>query len=83
MTTQTNQPIERLRDGKIQASIWRNQKENGVFYSVEFTRSYKINDEYHKSTTFSGSEILQLIFLAYQSYTRIFHMKIKDRAVPQ
>ncbi len=83
MTTQTNQPIERLRDGKVQASIWRNEKENGVFYSVEFTRSYKIDDQYHKSTTFSGSEILKVIYLAQQAYTRIAYMRIKDRAVPQ
>src|SRR5262249_26329907 len=53
MATQTNQrrqtngrsqnppPVQRFRAGRIQASVWEHQGDNGPWFSVTFTRSYK------------------------------------------
>ena len=38
------QPVEKFTCSSITASIWKNEGENGAFYSVTFTRSYKTSD---------------------------------------
>ncbi len=73
MTTQAkNQPIDTIRSGRIKATIWENAKENGTFYSIEISRTYK--DEagnYHDSHSFSGTELLQVARLAHIAYDEI------------
>ena len=46
MTTENKGPVETLRDGNLKATIWRNFGENGTFYSVEISRTYKDGDDY-------------------------------------
>jgi len=67
----TTRPIETIRDGKLSASIWQNQSEKGVFYSVTFERVYTGEDGNAKSaTSFSGSELLRISHLARRAYDR-------------
>ncbi len=40
MSNSNNKPEVTLRDGSIKATIWKNEGENGVFFSVEFARTY-------------------------------------------
>ena len=48
----TNQrPIETIRDGKLSASIWQNNSDNGLFYSVTFGRTYTGEDEQPHTTS--------------------------------
>ena len=83
MNTQSNKPIDTLRDGAIKATIWKNPIKNGaeqgVFYSVDFSRTYR--DEagnYHDSHSFSGTEPLQIARLATVAYDRIAELRRVD-----
>lgn len=64
-------PIETIRDGKLSASIWQNNSENGLFYSVTFERVYTGDDEKpHSANSFSGSDLLRISHLAAKAYDR-------------
>lgn len=66
-----NKPFQNFRDGTVEVTVWKNQKEDSVFYSTTFTNSYKgEGDQWTKSHNFAPSELLklkQLIDLAYQA----------------
>lgn len=73
MTTTNNKPAQRpamtVTDGALKAAIWRNESENGAFYSVTFSRSYKNSDGgYADAHSYSGSELLRLSKLADRAY---------------
>ena len=72
----TNKPAESLRDGAVKATIWRNQSESGVFFTVDFSRTYKGADgNYHDSHSFSGTQLLQLAQLAQTTYRRVGELR--------
>ncbi|MEL7030206.1 MAG: hypothetical protein AAGL49_13605, partial [Pseudomonadota bacterium] len=55
----------------LKASIWRNEGENGPYYSTTLARSYKdAEGKYHDTQSFSGSELLRVSELSRQAYTR-------------
>ena len=73
--TQKNQPIT-LRDGSLKATIWTNDGQKGTFYSVDFSRTYKDEqDGYRDSKSFSGSELLRIAHLASKAYDRVQELR--------
>lgn len=78
MTEQKKKPALTLRDGKLKAAIWRNESENGNFYSVTFSRTYKTDEGYADSTSFSGTELLQLARLADKAYEQAAALREQD-----
>ena len=71
MTTTKNQPIDTIRDGALKATIWKNTGPKGVFYSVEYSRTYKDeHGNYQDSRSFSGAENLRLSRLTLKAYDR-------------
>lgn len=80
-TTNKNKPADTLRDGAIRATIWRNQSDNGVFFTTEFTRTYQDDQgTYHDSHSFSGVELLKLAHLAGRTYDRIGQLMVAEKA---
>ena len=76
MTTQKNQPIDRLRDGALKATIWANAHEQGTRYSVELSRTYKDDaGNYQEARTFSGAELLRIAHLAGKAYDRVSDLR--------
>lgn len=67
-TSNTHKPVEVIRDGAIQASIWSNKGENGNYLTVTFSRTYKDGDDLKSSQSFSGRDMLVLAELARQAY---------------
>ena len=66
-----NQPADVTRDGNLKATTWRNEGENGPYYSTTFARSYQDeNGKFHDSHSFSGSELLRISELARGAYAR-------------
>jgi hypothetical protein len=45
-----SKPAHKIRIGVLQATIWRNSGDNGTWYSVLPSRSYKQGDETWKET---------------------------------
>lgn len=67
-TPNTQKPLDVLRDGAIQASIWNNEGENGNYLTVTFSRTYKKGDDLKNSQSFSGRDLLVIAELARQAY---------------
>jgi len=76
----SKRPIEKLRSYPLQAAIWKNESDKGVFYSVTFSRSYKDGDEYRDVDSFSGTQLLQLSHLAAKAYERTEELARAARA---
>ncbi len=75
-------PADTLRDGSIKATIWKNESENGVFFSVAFTRTYTDKDgNFHDVDSFSGMQLLQLARLAEKAYDRVSKLRQAEKAL--
>lgn len=67
--SEANKPVSVLRDGNLKATTWRNEGENGPYYSTTFSRTWKDEGgKYQDSQSFSGSELLRLSELAREVY---------------
>ena len=42
-------PAYKIRIGTLQATIWRNPGDKGNWYSVQLTRSYKLEDGWRET----------------------------------
>ncbi|PHQ31507.1 hypothetical protein [Rhodopirellula bahusiensis] len=81
MTDQTNQPAAKLRSGGIEATIWANPKSEGkgFRYSVTYSRSYKVDDQWRTASNFSEIDNLKLARLALKVQDRIDELKASDK----
>ncbi len=82
MSTQShNKPAATLRDGAINATIWKNTGEKGSFYSVRITRTWKDPDgNFHDSSDYSGTDLLIVARLASKAYEHIAELRQHERA---
>jgi hypothetical protein len=56
--TPKNRPAHEIRLGRIKATIWANQNDNGTWYNVTLSRNYKDSDEWKSSSSFGRDELL-------------------------
>jgi hypothetical protein len=84
-STTKNVPVKTLRNRRIKAAIWENQGAKGVFYTVTISRSYKQNDVWRDSQSFSHNELLIVAKLMYDAHTAISSLleKVKTARAPQ
>lgn len=81
MSTNNNQPVEKLHDGLIEIAIWKNQTDKGHFYSTSVTNSYQDDSGAFKTTErFSPEELLKLNRLTDLAYDRIRELRQADKA---
>ena len=72
MTDQSNQrPVCVLRDGMLKAAIWRNEGENGPFFTATLSKLFEKNGELRDGHSFAGGELLKVSELARQAYNEI------------
>ncbi len=65
-------PAHKIRFGNLQATIWRNPSDKGVWYSVNPARSYKKVDETWKETDSLGfDDLLTMAKLLDQAHSWI------------
>jgi len=57
-------PAHEVRLGRIKATIWANQGDNGIWYNVTISRNYKDGDEWKSSSSFGRDELLTLAKVA-------------------
>ncbi|MEM9410898.1 MAG: hypothetical protein AAGA30_07280 [Planctomycetota bacterium] len=55
---ESNKPVNEIRLGKIKATIWANESENGLRYNVAVTRIYKDGSDWKESSSFGRDELL-------------------------
>ena len=78
----SNQPVSKIRDGALAATIWQNDGEKGTFYSVDFSRTFT-NDstgEVKSTNSFSGAELLRVARLADKAYDEIESLRQAAKA---
>jgi hypothetical protein len=64
-------PAHEIRLGRIKATIWANQNDNGTWFNVVLTRSYKDGDEWKSSGSFGRDELLTVAKAADMANTWI------------
>lgn len=57
-------PVHEVRLGRIRAAIWANEGDNGTWFNVTVSRSYKDGDEWKSSSSFGRDELLTLAKVA-------------------
>lgn len=64
-------PIDEVHDGAVRAKIWRNQGENGAFFSTTLSRLYTdANGEVQETNSFRGADLLKASEAAREAYHR-------------
>lgn len=70
MTTR-HEPIDRVRFGRIEAAIWRNNGEKGPWHAVTLSRSFKDKEgKFQSSDSLSGPDLLIAAEALRQAYLR-------------
>ncbi|MCB9871488.1 MAG: hypothetical protein H6837_16650 [Planctomycetes bacterium] len=68
---QTKQPIDKIRLGRVTATIWQNEGKNGAFYNVVPTRSYRDADgKLQDTNNLSGADLLLAAVTLVQAFMR-------------
>jgi len=57
MSNEPQKPVDKLRIGRVEASIWKNSGENGTYHSVRIERTYKQGDDYVTSSDYTLAHI--------------------------
>ncbi len=74
-----SQPAHKIRIGALQATIWRNKSENGTWYSVVPSRSYKQgDDEWRETDSLGYDDLLSMSKLLDLAHTWIMHQHQAD-----
>lgn len=83
MTTQnqTNQPVDSLKIGLLEATIWKNQSEKGPSHSVTITRRYRDGEEYKTSHSFGSADLATVGKLTDWAFDQIVKQQFIDKAV--
>ncbi len=76
--TNTNRPTATLRDGLIQASIWKNVHDGKTRYNIEFVRRYEVDGEWKDSHSFGPTELLRVAHLANQAYGKVLQLRQEE-----
>ncbi len=84
MSNEKSKPAETIRDGAIKATIWKNQSEKGVFFSVNFTRTYTDADgNFHDGDSYTGTQLLQVARLAERAYDRVSELRQAEKVLTE
>ena len=74
-----DQPAEHVRMGTLSAAIWRNDAENGPFYTVTVERRYNDGTDWKSTSSFGRDDLLVLGKVLDRAHTRIYALQAADR----
>jgi hypothetical protein len=73
-----SKPAYKLRNGVLQATIWRNHGEKGTWYSVNLTRSYKVDEGWRETDALGQDDLLAAAKLLDLAHTWIVNQQQAD-----
>ena len=74
-TTHSQQAVDEVRIGRVKATIWRNQTEDGKpRYNVVFAHLYKDGDTWQSTQSFGRHDLLLLAKVADLAHTRVLEL---------
>ena len=53
-----SKPAHKIRNGILQVTIWRNHGEKGNWYSVNLSRSYKVDEGWRETDALGQDDLL-------------------------
>ncbi len=65
-------PVHEIRIGRIKATIWENETQNGTRHNVTVSRLYKDGDEWKDSTSFGRDDLPLVAKVVDQAHSYIF-----------
>ena len=72
-------PAQTIRFGRLKATIWRQESDNGPWYTVVLTRTYKDQaGSWQSSSSFGRDDLLLLAKLADQAHSWVCRQIAKD-----
>ena len=71
MENSKNRPVQNIRVGGINAAIWEQEGSKGNFMNVSFSRSYKQDNEWKTSHTYTVNQLDDLRRAATEAETYI------------
>lgn len=75
-------PATQIRLGAIKAAVWRNERENGAYYSVTFSRLYRDGDRWQQTESFGRDDLLLLAKVADHAHSWILAQGRDSAAAP-
>ena len=74
-----NRPVDDVRIGRVKATIWRNETEDGKpRYNVALIRLYKDGDSWQSTPSFGRNDLLLVAKVADLAHTRVCELSGKD-----
>lgn len=67
-----NQPVKKLRLGRVSCAIWENTGEHGSHFTVTFERSFIANEHWQTTTSFGRDDLHLLAMLATEAEQWIY-----------
>jgi len=64
-------PVFSVRHRTIRAAVWVNDSVNGPFFTVTFSRSYQVDNEWREASSFGCDDLLVLAELIRQCFVWI------------
>lgn len=78
--TKNTPPAKTIRYGRIEAAIWKRQGEQGPWYSVTLSRSYKdADDQWQRSDNLSRDDLLTAAKALDQAHSWIVAREHEER----
>ena len=75
----SNTPAQKLQDGALRVTIWRNTSDKGTFYTATPSRGYKSGDDAWKETdSLNNDDILAMAELLREAYAWIRNQRRAD-----
>ena len=65
-------PVHEIRIGRIKATVWENETQNGTRHNVTVSRLYKDGDEWKDSASFGRDDLPLVAKVADQAHSYIF-----------
>ena len=66
-----NKPAHEIRLGRIKATIWENESENGKRHNVTIRRLYKDGEQWKSSDSFGRDDLPLVVKVADRAHTWI------------
>lgn len=77
-------PVETLRDGTIEVSIWDRQSENGKMYNTQRARSYQDQEgNWKRTNAIPERDLLRAARLDQMAYASIQKLREHDRTASE
>ncbi len=83
MSTQTNKPVQKFKDGAVTMALYENQHENRVWHNITIGKLYKDDQgRWQESRNFNEHDLLKLQNMIPQAYAHIQHRQQQQRTQP-